>query len=243
LGLPENNDPDTKDPETEHSASDGILAGLHVVITAGPTYEDIDPVRFIGNRSSGRMGFAVAEAALQAGARVSLVAGPTGQVEAEGIERFDVRGARQMRDVVMDLVENADVFIGVAAVADYTPAEPAEQKIKKGAPVLGLQLEATPDIVSEVAALDPGPFTIGFAAETEKLREHAREKLLRKGLDMIAANRVGLPDSGFESDQNALLLLTPEGENDLGSGSKTELAIQLIAAVADRYLNDGSQQQ
>jgi phosphopantothenoylcysteine decarboxylase/phosphopantothenate--cysteine ligase len=217
----------------------GILSGMHIVVTAGPTYEDIDPVRFIGNRSSGRMGFAVAEAAFKAGARVSLVAGPTGLVSGRGIERYDVRGARQMHHAVMNLIGDADVFIGVAAVADYTPADPSSQKIKKGAPVLGLELEATPDIVAEVASLDPAPFTVGFAAETENLREHALGKLSRKGLDMIAANQVGSSETGFESEYNALLLITADEEYDLGRGSKVDLASQLIEAIGKKLRSNG----
>jgi phosphopantothenoylcysteine decarboxylase/phosphopantothenate--cysteine ligase len=212
----------------------GPLSGRHVVVSAGPTYEDIDPVRYIGNRSSGRMGFAVARAAGQAGARVSLVAGPTKLETPPGVSRIDVRSAGEMRDAVMGLVAAADVFIGVAAVADYTPARPASQKIKKGLPKQKIELVATADIVAEVAASTPRPLTIGFAAETEKLREHAREKLSRKRLDMIAANRVGKAGSGFEGEENELLLLTSEGEENLGKGSKRHLAGLLIKAVAGR---------
>jgi phosphopantothenoylcysteine decarboxylase/phosphopantothenate--cysteine ligase len=212
----------------------GPLSGRHVVVSAGPTYEDIDPVRYIGNRSSGRMGFAVARAAGRAGARVSLVAGPTKLETPPGVSRIDVRSAGEMRDAVMGLVAAADVFIGVAAVADYTPARPASQKIKKGLPKQKIELVATADIVAEVAASTPRPLTIGFAAETEKLREHAREKLSRKRLDMIAANRVGKAGSGFEGEENELLLLTSEGEENLGKGSKRHLAGLLIKAVAGR---------
>ncbi len=170
---------------------ESVLAGKHVLITAGPTYEDIDPVRFIANRSSGRMGFAIAQAARDAGARVSLVAGPVTLETPQGVERTDVRSAREMRDVVLKLADSADVFISVAAVADYRPARPAAQKLKKGLPRQKVELVANPDIVSDVAALEHGPLTVGFAAETEKLKEHALEKLSRKRLDMIAANRVG----------------------------------------------------
>ncbi len=221
-------------------AGGGLLAGKHVVVTAGPTYEDLDPVRFIGNRSSGRMGFAVAEAALRAGARVSLVAGPSALHAHPDIERTDVRGAQEMRDSVIARLADCDIFIGVAAVADYTPLEASEQKIKKGAKELNLALKATPDIVAEVAASDPRPFTVGFAAETENLKTNARNKLLRKGLDMIAANQVGQEGSGFESVNNALLLITAEGEHDLGSGSKQELAIQLIKAIGAELNRPGA---
>jgi phosphopantothenoylcysteine decarboxylase/phosphopantothenate--cysteine ligase len=204
------------------------------VVTAGPTYEDIDPVRYIGNRSSGRMGFAVAAAAAEAGARVSLVAGPVRLETPPGVERTDVRSAREMRDAVLALVSTADLFFGVAAVADYAPAQRAGQKIKKGTKSLTLELAPTPDILAEVAALENGPYTVGFAAETERLKEHAVEKLSRKRLDMIAANRVGGDGGGFESEFNEILLLTADGEQNLGSGSKRELARRLIGAAADR---------
>ena len=216
----------------------GALRGRHVVVTAGPTYEDIDPVRFIGNRSSGRMGFAVAEAAARAGARVSLVAGPVRLETPRGVTRVDVRSAAEMRAAALELARGSDVFIGVAAVADYTPARRAPQKIKKGLPGQTLELVGTADIVAEVAALDQRPFTVGFAAETEKLREHAREKLSRKRLDMIAANRVGQPGTGFESDENEIVLLSADTEKSLGRGGKKALAAALIEEVALR-LEDG----
>ena len=209
------------------------LAGLSVVVTAGPTYEDIDPVRFIGNRSSGRMGFAVAAAAAEAGARVSLVAGPSRLETPNGVERADVRSAAEMREIAVRLAREADVFFSVAAVADYTPAAPASQKIKKGDPRQNLELVGTADIVAEVAAMPDGPFTVGFAAETEHLKTHALEKLSRKSLDMIAANRVGLEGSGFESEDNEILLLTADREIHLGTGSKMELARLLIREVAN----------
>jgi phosphopantothenoylcysteine decarboxylase/phosphopantothenate--cysteine ligase len=215
-------------------AAPGQLEGRRVVVTAGPTYENIDPVRYIGNRSSGKMGFAVAQAAAAAGANVALVAGPVRLDTPPGVERTDVRGALEMRDAAVRLASSADVFIGVAAVADYTPARPAAQKIKKGLSKQKLELVSTPDIVAEVAALEGGPFTVGFAAETEKLKEHALEKLSRKRLDMIAANRVGQEGSGFESDHNEILILAPDGERHLGKGSKRELARMLIEEVAER---------
>ena len=213
---------------------ESALAGRHVLVTAGPTFEDIDPVRYIANRSSGRMGFAVAQAAREAGARVSLVAGPVALETPHGVERSDVRSAREMCDVALDLAASADVFIAVAAVADYRPAMPAAQKLKKGLPKQNIELVVNPDIVSKVAALEQGPLTVGFAAETEKMKKHALEKLSRKGLDMIAANRVGQAGSGFESDQNEILLITTTGERNLGRGSKRKLAQLLIEAVAAR---------
>jgi phosphopantothenoylcysteine decarboxylase/phosphopantothenate--cysteine ligase len=210
------------------------LEGRRVVVTAGPTYEDIDPVRYIGNRSSGKMGFAIAAAAAANGAHVSLVAGPVKLETPAGVERTDVRGACEMRDAAVQLASTADIFIAVAAVADYTPARPAAHKIKKGLPKQKLELVSTPDIVAEVAALENGPYTIGFAAETEKLKEHALGKLSRKRLDMIAANRVGQDDSGFESENNEILILAPDGEKNLGRGSKQQLARLLIGEVAAR---------
>jgi phosphopantothenoylcysteine decarboxylase/phosphopantothenate--cysteine ligase len=214
------------------------LAGKHVVVTAGPTYEDIDPVRFIGNRSSGRMGFAIASAAYEAGARVSLVAGPVRLATPDGIERRDVRSALEMRDTALELAATADVFISVAAVADYRPARPAAQKIKKGLPKQKIELVGNPDIVAEVARMTERPFTVGFAAETENLREHALEKLSRKRLDMIAANQVGIEGTGFESEANEILLITPDGEQNLGKGSKQKLARLLIETVAARLKDE-----
>ena len=220
----------------------GPLEGKRVVVTAGPTYEDIDPVRYIGNRSSGKMGFAIAAAAMAAGADVSLVAGPVKLETPAGVERSDVRGAVEMRDVAIRLASSADIFIGVAAVADYTPARPAAQKIKKGLPKQKLELVSTPDIIAEVAALENGPFTIGFAAETEKLKQHAFGKLSRKGLDMIAANRVGQSNSGFESENNEILILVPDGEKHLGKGNKQQLARLIIGEVAALLKeNEGSE--
>jgi phosphopantothenoylcysteine decarboxylase/phosphopantothenate--cysteine ligase len=212
----------------------GPLASLEVLVTAGPTYEDIDPVRFIGNRSSGRMGFAVAAAAAEAGAKVSLVAGPVQLDTPAGVERIDVRSAAEMHAAVMQRAPVADVFVGVAAVADYAPERRADQKIKKDSERMTLELAHTPDILAAVAALEKRPFTVGFAAETEHLEAHARDKLSRKRLDMIAANRVGREGGGFESDFNEILLLLPDGELNLGSGSKRELARKLMEAVADR---------
>jgi len=211
-----------------------LLAGRRVVVTAGPTYEDIDPVRFIGNRSSGRMGFAVAAAAAEAGARVSLICGPVRLETPAGVERRDVRSAVEMRDAAVELARGADVFFGVAAVADYRPEKPESQKIKKGKPEQTLRLVSTPDVIAEIAALAERPFTVGFAAETEQLKAHALGKLSSKRLDMIAANTVGREGSGFESEDNEILLLTADQEIHLGSGSKMELARRLVQEVADR---------
>nr|WP_199041817.1 bifunctional phosphopantothenoylcysteine decarboxylase/phosphopantothenate--cysteine ligase CoaBC [Dyella sp. ASV24] len=213
-----------------------VLRGLKVVVSAGPTYEDIDPVRFIGNRSSGRMGFAVAEAAAQAGADVTLVAGPVSMATPPGItRRIDVRSAEQMRDAVVAASNGADIYIAAAAVGDYRPAEVADHKLKKrdGAP-LELHLAENPDILGTLAAQTVRPFLVGFAAETHDVERYAQDKLKRKGLDMIAANQVG-GGLGFEAADNALTLYGPEGAIELPRASKTELARQLVAKVAERY--------
>lgn len=210
------------------------LEGRRVVVTAGPTYEDIDPVRYIGNRSSGRMGFAVARAAAEAGAQVSLVSGPVQLETPAGVDRSNVRSAREMRDAVIERVPGADVFIGVAAVADYAPAQVSEHKIKKGKQSQALELVSNPDIIAEVAARADRPLTVGFAAETEKLEANAQEKLSRKRLDMIAANKVGQPGSGFEADTNEIVLFSDRGKKSLGTGSKQELARLLINEIAAR---------
>lgn len=212
------------------------LRGLKLVVSAGPTYEDIDPVRFIGNRSSGRMGFAIAEAAAQAGAEVTLVAGPVSLATPPGVaHRVDVRSAAQMRDAVVAAAANAHIYVGAAAVGDYRPTEVADHKIKKrdGA-ALTLSLAENPDILGTLAAQTVRPFLVGFAAETHDVERYARDKLARKGLDMIAANQVG-GGLGFEAADNALTLYGPDGAVDLPRASKTELARQLVAKIAERY--------
>ena len=218
------------------SFGDGSMAGLNVVVSAGPTYEDIDPVRFIGNRSSGRMGFAIAQAAAQAGARVILVAGPVSLATPEGIaQRVDVRSAAQMHTAVLDAATQADIYIGAAAVGDYRPQEIATHKLKKhdGAG-LSLQLSENPDILASLSAKTVHPFLVGFAAETHDVASYAQDKLRRKGLDMIAANQVG-GGLGFEAADNALTLYWADGALELPRASKSELAQQLIAQVAERY--------
>ena len=212
----------------------GALAGRRVLVSAGPTYEDIDPVRFIGNRSSGKMGFAVAAAAAARGAQVTLVAGPVSLETPAGVERIDVRSAAQMREAVLAALP-ADVYVSAAAVADYTPAATAAQKIKKGAGTMAIELVPTADILAEVAAHALRPrLLVGFAAETTDVARHARGKLEAKRLDMIAANRVGVEGSGFESDDNALSIYWPGGERELGPGPKTRIAGELLDLVAQR---------
>lgn len=214
----------------------GDLAGLRVVVSAGPTYEDIDPVRFIGNRSSGRMGFAIAASAARRGATTILVAGPVALDTPAGVERRDVRSAAQMHAAVMAALP-ADVYIGAAAVADFTPAVVAADKIKKtpGDAGLVLELVRTADILADVAshALRPR-LVVGFAAETGNLEANAVDKLRRKRVDMIAANRVGVPGSGFEAEDNTLHVLDAGGGRVLGPAPKTTLADALLDLVAAR---------
>ena len=212
----------------------GALAGRRVVVTAGPTREDLDPVRYLGNRSSGRMGFAVAAAARRAGAQVTLIAGPVTLPTPEGVERIDVRSALEMHAAVMAAVPGADVFVGVAAVADYRPVARSAEKIKRAGDSARIELVANPDIVADVAALEPRPLLVGFAAETAYLARHARDKLSRKRLDMIAANLVGRDGSGFEAEENEILLITAQGEKPLGRGRKERLAARLIDEIAAR---------
>jgi phosphopantothenoylcysteine decarboxylase/phosphopantothenate--cysteine ligase len=211
------------------------LAGLGVLITAGPTREAIDPVRYISNHSSGKMGYAVAAAARAAGASVILVSGPSDLPAPHGVERIRVESADEMRDAVLSRVEGCDIFIAAAAVADYRPAVRAEQKIKKKAGELEIALVRNVDILAEVAAGDHPPFTVGFAAETERLEAHAREKLARKGLDMIAANPVGGENIGFGVDTNTLRIFWKDGEADLGEATKADLAARLVALVSGRF--------
>ena len=215
----------------------GPLAGRRVLVSAGPTFEDIDPVRFLGNRSSGKMGYAVAAAARALGAQVVLVSGPVQLPTPEGVQRIDVRSAAQMRAAVLDALP-ADVYIGAAAVADFTPRRVSEHKIKKtpGSDSLVLELVRTPDILAEVAAAGPRrpALVVGFAAETHELERYARDKLQRKRVDLIAANLVGAAEGGFERDDNALAVYWDGGERRLGPASKAEVAAGLLALVAER---------
>ncbi len=211
------------------------LAGARVVVSAGPTFEDIDPVRFIGNRSSGRMGFAVAEAAARAGAEVTLVAGPVHLPAPPGVRRIDVRSAREMRAAVLDAVRTADIYVAAAAVGDFRPQEVAAQKIKKtGDDGLTLTLTQNPDILAEVAALPRRPFVVGFAAETEDVEAQARSKLERKRLDLVAANRVG-PGLGFDCAENSLTLIAADGVEVLPTARKCDLARDLVWRIARRW--------
>jgi len=214
----------------------GDLAGLRLVVSAGPTYEDIDPVRFIGNRSSGKMGFAIAAAAARRGADVALVAGPVALATPDDVRRVDVRSAAQMHAAVFAQLP-ADAYISAAAVADFTPRQAAPGKIKKrdGEDGLTLELVRTRDILADVAVDPQRPrLLVGFAAETDDVETYARAKLAKKKLDLIAANRVGVEGSGFESDDNALVVYWNNGQRALGPAPKTELADQLLDLVAER---------
>src|ERR1700733_14930669 len=212
----------------------GALAGRRVLITAGPTRERIAPVRFISNRSPGKMGFAVAQAAREAGATVVLVSGPVSLATPPGVRRIDVESAADMLQAVLGEVAGADIFISTAAVADYRPATAAEQKIKKTSDRMDLSMERTTDVLATVAARPNRPFVVGFAAETESVEQHARGKLLKKNLDMIAANEVG-HDKAFDCEDNALIVLWRSGRRELGKASKVTLARQLVALVAESY--------
>ncbi|MFT5809652.1 MAG: phosphopantothenoylcysteine decarboxylase/phosphopantothenate--cysteine ligase [Gammaproteobacteria bacterium] len=213
----------------------GKLTGKTVLITAGPTREEIDPVRYISNKSSGKMGYALARAASQAGASVILISGPVCLTIPEQVKRVDVLSAIDMRDAVIQRVDQTDIFIACAAVADYRVAEVSDQKIKKTSETMQINLTRNPDIVSEVAHLENKPFTVGFAAETQNLADYAQSKLERKNLDMIAANLVS-DGHAFEQDSNELLVLWPGGKQNLAFASKDEIASQLIDLIACRYI-------
>lgn len=213
----------------------GRLLGKRVLVTAGPTREDLDPVRFISNRSSGRMGYAVAEAARDAGAEVFLVSGPVNLAAPLGVQLIPAYSAQQMLDAVMAKIQDCDIFISAAAVADYRAAEMATHKIKKKADEMRIELAKTTDIIAQVAALPKPPFTVGFAAETQTVAAYARDKLERKKLDMIAANLVGVEGTGFDSLENALTVLWKEGEVELARNTKTVLAQQLLELIIARF--------
>jgi phosphopantothenoylcysteine decarboxylase/phosphopantothenate--cysteine ligase len=214
-------------------ANAGLMSGLNVLITAGPTRERLDPVRYLTNRSSGKMGFAVAAAAKEAGAHVTIVTGPVQLETPAGITRINVESARDMLAAVHRNVGDADVFIAAAAVADFQPATVAKQKIKKQGGAVKLELEPAPDIVKSVADMSKRPFVVGFAAETNDVEDNARAKLKRKKLDMIAANHVG-DGIAFDCDDNALTVIWPGGKVEVARGPKIDVARELIALIAKR---------
>ena len=210
------------------------LAGLKVLITAGPTREPIDPVRYITNRSSGKMGYALAAAAREAGADVVLVSGPVALPSPAGVRRVDVETADELYAKVHEEIAGVDIFVGCAAVSDYRPEKVAPQKIKRTAEELELSLVRSPDTLASVAKLPSPPFTVGFAAETQDVARHAREKLDKKRIDMIAANQVGR-DCGFDRETNALTVFWNGGEIAFGEGSKPVLARRLVELIGERY--------
>lgn len=213
----------------------GILAGLKLVLTAGPTREALDPVRYISNHSSGKMGYALAQAAVEAGAKVTLISGPVQIAAPDRVQLVKVSSARQMLEAALGSLPETDIFIASAAVADYRPAEVAHQKIKKSGDEIQLTMVKNPDIVATVAEHDQRPFCVGFAAETNDLENYARGKLERKKLDMIVANDVSRADIGFNSEDNAVTLFWPEGEKELPLTNKQALARTLIQEIAARY--------
>ncbi len=217
-----------------HSAVQ-YLKGLNVLISAGPTREPLDPVRYLTNRSSGKMGYALANAALKAGAEVTLVSGPVSLTEPENVHLIKVETAEQMYNAIMSRASEHAIYIGAAAVADYSPVIMQAEKIKKQGDQAALTLQKTKDILADVAALDKRPFTVGFAAETHNLEDYARDKLARKKLDMIAANWVGQEQGGFDSEQNALHVFWKSGEKTFLMMDKAQLAEQLIGLIAERF--------
>lgn len=214
----------------------GLLTGKHIIINAGPTREAIDPVRYITNQSSGKMGFAIASAAVEAGAKVTLISGPVNLPTPPRVKRIDVTSALEMHQACLDAVaEGCDVFIATAAVADYRATEVSDKKIKKSTGEIHLTLVKNPDIVADVARHPKRPFTVGFAAETHDVVNYARGKLTDKNLDMIATNDVSGADVGFNSDNNALTVIWPGGHKVLPLAGKLQIAHQLIELIAIRY--------
>ncbi|MGH8653917.1 MAG: bifunctional phosphopantothenoylcysteine decarboxylase/phosphopantothenate--cysteine ligase CoaBC [Gammaproteobacteria bacterium] len=217
------------------------LEGFSVLVSAGPTREAIDPVRYISNRSSGKMGYEIARAASEAGARVTLVSGPV-NLAAPNLESIVyVESAAEMYRAVMEKAGFHDIYVGAAAVADYSPLDAGGRKIKKNENNLILALKPTQDILASVAALNPGPFTVGFAAETDNLEDYAKMKLERKKLDMIVANRVGGPESGFESNHNAVTVFWKDGQTRWDLAPKNQLARKLVKLIAERFLYSKNQ--
>lgn len=218
-------------------AIEPLLSDCRVLITAGPTWEAIDPVRGVTNHSSGKMGYALAQAASDFSARVTLVSGPVHLDTPEGVSRIDVISAADMLEVVMREVGKSDIFIAVAAVADYRPADVAKHKIKKSDDQDGMVIEMVknPDILATVAALEKPPFTVGFAAETQNTIENAREKLKKKRVNVVAANNVGGDDSAFGSDSNAVTLVHSEGEVNIPSNDKYAVAIRMLQEINTLY--------
>ncbi len=222
-------------PALRGNARRELLSGITVLVTAGPTREPIDPVRYISNRSSGKMGYAMARAAAARGARVILLSGPVSVTAPRNVEVVNVATAEEMYEAAHAHLDGVDVFIAAAAVSDYRPAAPQTQKIKKNDASLSIELVRTKDILASVAELEHGPFTVGFAAETNNVQDYALSKLANKRLDMIIANKVG-EDSGFDRDDNAVNVYWPGGERFFPVAAKSELAGSLIELIAERYV-------
>jgi len=216
--------------------SDKYLQGQHWVITAGPTREAIDPVRYISNHSSGKMGYAIAHAALRAGAKVTLISGPVTVKPPTGCQLISVNSAQEMHQQALMLAPNCTTFVACAAVADYRVANIASQKIKKTNDVMQIELVKNHDIVADVACLNDKPFMVGFAAETQNIEEYARGKLMRKNLDLIAANNVAKSGQGFNSDDNALMLYSAIDKIEIPLASKYIVAQKLVSLINQHYL-------
>ena len=221
-------------------SEDNALSGINIVVTAGPTREPLDPVRYISNHSSGKMGYAIAQAAQQAGASVTIISGPVSLPTPGGCRRIDVVTADEMLNKAKAEAPNCDIFIATAAVADYRASEVADNKMKKSSDELTLTFVKNPDILATIAALEDGPFTVGFAAESQNVEAYAKDKLTRKKLDMIAANDITREGLGFNSDNNALHVYWQTGDAELPTGKKSELAKSLLSLVATQYKNKKS---
>ncbi|MXZ44659.1 MAG: bifunctional phosphopantothenoylcysteine decarboxylase/phosphopantothenate--cysteine ligase CoaBC [Gammaproteobacteria bacterium] len=221
----------------EKNSPPALLKNLKVLVSAGPTQERIDPVRFLSNRSSGKQGFEIARAAIDAGAEVTLVSGPVNLKSPTGVELVNVQTAAEMNSAVMTRIDQCDVFFAVAAVADFQPKQLIDHKLKRptnsNPSNLTLELETTEDIVRAVTSKNKRPFVVGFAAETNDVLQNAREKLIRKNLDVIVVNDVSDPTIGFDSDENQVTVVFPETESELKKQSKKEIAQQVIELVAD----------
>ncbi len=232
-------DPELIVEKTSELFTHDILTGLNVLITAGGTREDIDPVRYISNHSSGKMGFAIAEAAVASGATATLVSGPVNLDTPDRVKRVDVVSARDMHQAVHDQIEGVDIFIGCAAVSDYRPSEIAKEKIKKdpenGSETLEIKLVRNPDIIASVTGLDTPPFVVGFAAETHNVLGYAAEKMRRKKMNLVVANDVGDRDIGFSSDSNEVTVIGEELEEPLPRASKKVVSHKLLQIVARRF--------
>lgn len=212
-----------------------LLSGLKLLISAGPTQEAIDPVRYISNRSSGKMGYAFAEQAHKLGAQVTLVSGPVSINAPDNVALIQVESAEQMHQAVMEQATKTDMFISVAAVADYSPVEAAEQKIKKQEDNLNLKLIKNKDIVSDVASMNESPFVVGFAAETQDMQKHAKDKLIRKNLDMLVGNLVSDTGLGFDANDNSATLFWNDGQKSYPNMAKTDLAKALLLEIYEHY--------